>query len=129
MNAVAPEYREEMPVFGLEPGQYVAMAQQVVAQLGWALVRVDERSLVCHTPVTDFVQGELITITAEKKGAIFGCRPLNEYYLDEAQCRLHAGRYKQAMATMAEAQEKANRNMHPCTARSMAPCYYRKAMW
>jgi rhomboid protease GluP len=113
MNAVVPEYKEEMPVYNLEPGQYVAMAQQVVAQLGWALVRVDETSLACHTPVSDFVHGELITITAEKKGATFGCRPVNEYYLDEAQSRVHAGRYKQAMAALAEAQEKANRNLHP----------------
>ncbi len=113
MNAVTPEYVEEVQVYDLEPVQYLAIAQPAVAQLHWTLLSLNENSLQCHTPVTDFVHGEVITITVERNMATFRCRPINDYCQDEAQSSINAVRYKQAMAIMHEAQEKANRNMHP----------------
>ncbi len=102
-------YTEELTMHGATAAQYIVAAQMAFNHLQWPITALSTNSITCLTPGYDYPGSEL-TITINEKTATL-LAPHG--YTDETLLSQNANLYKQVVAQVIAAQEKAHRNQHP----------------
>jgi rhomboid protease GluP len=106
-------YTEEIGTYELNQNQFMTVVQEAVESLNWFTHNLTEQQIICQTPASTHSQGEIVRITWAQDKAMLHIMPLNEYFWETAQNEHIAASFKQAIATAATEQHKANRSIHP----------------
>jgi membrane associated rhomboid family serine protease len=104
-------YTEELTMHGATAAQYMVAAQMTLNHLQWPITAITGNSITCITPGYDYpATFDTITITINPKTATLLTTP---GHADETQLTQNINLYKQVVAQVIAAQEKAHRNLLP----------------
>lgn len=104
-------YTEELAKHGATTDQYMMAAQMALYRLQWPVLALTANSITCRIPGFDYpTLGEEMTIMVNDKTATLF---ITHGYVDETQHSQNINLYKQLVAQVIAAQEKAHRNLHP----------------
>src|SRR5438045_1587054 len=106
-------HSEEVPMYGLDAAQYLAVAQTSALKLRWNPVSASGHEMAFRTSGSGYADGEIVTVTTGNKKATLSSRPANEYYSDAARHPKNVRLLADAVAADIEAQDKADRSRHP----------------
>ena len=67
----SPKIEKHIPLNDVPIEEYLIIAQQAIANLGWSVSRVSERGIIAYTPISLQSYSEEISIKIEKKSVLF----------------------------------------------------------
>ncbi len=109
----ADVYTEELSLDRQEPAVYLAAAQRAVWRLGWTIMEVYENRMVFQTRSNEYFEGDIASITVERKKAVLRIQPANAYYRDELQTGRNVARLKRALEHAVRELDKTKRIAEP----------------
>lgn len=107
---VAENHKEYLQDTHLPDDVYLKLAYRAGGMLHWTPIAVEADSITYRT--RDYLNEQLITFKVGNP-AFLSIRSANEYYHDTELSKRHAASFRQVMAQLTAAYDKANRNMHP----------------